>query len=170
MTQYNPFNVKLSNSQLNKLKSTIKNGTEATLNLSSNLIGNSNDEMFLTNPQVLSLHKPFANDSSANTKLSKTQLHKVAQSRGFLGRPSGPLLKISLPLIKNVLKPLAKCVLIQLWLPAAASATDTAIHKRMFGSGATTSIISNEEMNDFMKIVKSLKESGLLIKGGNETI
>ena len=127
-------------------------------------------KLFLTNPQVLSLHKPFANDSSANTKLSKTQLHKIAQSRGFLGRPSGPLLKISLPLIKNVLKPLAKCVLIQLWLPAAASATDTAIHKRMFGSGATTSIISNEEMNDFMKIVKSLKKSGLLIKGGNETI
>ena len=71
-------------------------------------------KLFLTNPQVLRFHKPFANDSSANTKLSKTQLHKIGQSRGFLGNPSGPFLKISLTLIKNVLKPLAKSFLIQL--------------------------------------------------------
>ena len=50
-------------------------------------------KLFLSNPQVLRFHKPFANDSSANTKLSKTQLHKIGQSRGFLGRPSGPFLK-----------------------------------------------------------------------------
>ena len=66
--------------------------------------------------------------------------------------------------MKNVLKPLAKSVLIPLGL-AAASATVAAVHKKIFGSGATTLIISNEEMHDIMKIVKSLEESGLLIKG-----
>ena len=75
-----------------------------------------------------------------------------------------------MPLIGNVLKPLAKSVLIQLGLTAAASATDTAIHKKKFGSGFTTLIISNEEMNDTMKIVKFLEEFGLLIKGVSETI
>ena len=67
-------------------------------------------------------------------------------------------------------KPLAKRVLIQLGLIAAASATDAAIHRKMFGSGRTALIISNEEMNDFMKIVKSVEESGLLIKGFSETV
>ena len=67
--------------------------------------------------------------------------------------------------MKNVLKPLAKSVLIPLGLTAAASASDKAIHKKMFGSGNTTLIISNEKMDDIMKIIKSLKESGLLIKG-----
>ena len=69
-----------------------------------------------------------------------------------------------MPLIENVLKPLAKNVLMPLGLTAAVLATDVAIHKKMFGSGFTTLIISNEEMNDIMKIVKSLEESGLLIK------
>ena len=72
----------------------------------------------------------------------------------------GPLVKTGLPLMKNVLKPLAKRVLIPLGLTAAPSKTDTAVHKKMFGSGVTTLIISNEEMNDIMKIVKSLEESG----------
>ena len=85
----------------------------------------------------------------------------------------------------NVLKPLAKSVLIPLGLTAAASATDAAIHKKIFGSGMrprmlpsrpsdltrqTTLIISNEEMNDITKIIKSLDESGLLIKGVSKTI
>ena len=72
--------------------------------------------------------------------------------------------------MKNVLKPLAKTVLIPLGLTSAASATDAAIQKKIFGSGTTTLIISNEEMNDVMKIFKSLEESGLLIKGIIETI
>ena len=72
--------------------------------------------------------------------------------------------------MKNVLKPLAKSVLIPLGLAAAVSATDAAIHKKMFGSGVTTFIISIEEMNDIMKIVKSLEEPGLLIKSVSETI
>ena len=73
-------------------------------------------------------------------------------------------------LIGHVFKPLAESVLIPLRSTAAASVTDVAIHKKMFGSGFTTSIISNEEMNDIMKIVSSLEESGLLIKGVRETI
>ena len=74
-----------------------------------------------------------------------------------------------MPLIGNVLKPLAKNVLLPLGLTVVASATDAAIHKKMFRSGFTTLIISNEEIND-MKIVESLKNSGLLITGVNETI
>ena len=91
-------------------------------------------------------------------KLSKTLLHRIWQSGGFLGRFLGPLLKSGFPLIENVLKPLAKSVLIPLGLTAAASATDAGIHKKIFESGMTTLIISNEEMNDIMKIVKSLEE------------
>ena len=125
----------------------------------------------MTNTQVSKLHKAFANNSSANIKLSKTQLHKVAQSGGFLDRLLGSFLKSGLPLIGNLPKPLAKIVLIPLRLTTAASATDAAIHKKMFGSGMTTLIISNEEMNHIMKIVKYLEESVLLIiKGVSETI
>ena len=85
------------------------------------------------------------------------QLHKKIQSGGFLGRTFGALLKTGLSLMKNVLEPLTKSVLISLGLIAAALARDTAINKKMFGSSATTLIISNEEMNDIMKEVKSLK-------------
>ena len=116
--------------------------------------------MFLTNTQVSRLRKAFANSSSANIKLSKTQLHKIGKSGGFLGRL----------LVGNVLKRLAKTVLKPLGLTAAASAIDTAFHKKSFGSGVTILIISNEEMNDFIKIVKSLEKSGLLIKGVSEEI
>ena len=97
-------------------------------------------------------------------------MHKIGQSGDFLGRLLGPLLTSGLPLIGNVLKPLANSVLTPLGSPLAASVTDASNHKKMFGSGATTLIISNEEMNDFMKIVKSLEESGLLIKSISERI
>ena len=90
--------------------------------------------MLLTNTQVLKLRKAFANGSSANIKLSKTQLHKTVQSGGLLGRLLGPVLKTRLPLIGNVLKPLAKSVLTPLGFTAAASATDPTIHQKMFGS------------------------------------
>ena len=136
MTQYNTLNVKLSNSQLNKLKSGIKNNTEVSLKISSNVIGDSNDEnnfprkLLLTNTKVSRFCKAFANNSSANIKLSKTQLHKMGYSGGLLGRLLGPLLKTRLSLIGNVIKPWAKNVLILLVLTAAAaaSATDSAIH------------------------------------------
>ena len=184
MTQYNTLNIKLSNLQLSNWKSEMKNNTEATLKISSNVVCDSDyehnflDKLLLTNTQVSKLCKAFANGSSANIKLSKTQLHKIGQSGGFLGRLLGPLLKTGLPLIGNVLKPLAKSVLIPLGLTAAASATDRVIHKKMCVSGcpldvashATTLIISDEEINDIIKIVKSLEELGLLIKGVSETI
>ena len=73
-------------------------------------------------------------------------MHKIEQSGGFLGRPCGPLLKTKLFIMKNVVKPLAKSVLILLGLTVGASATDAAIHKKIFGSGITTLTISNEEM------------------------
>ena len=126
MTQYNTLNVKLSNSQLNKLKSGIKNNTEVSLKISSNVIGDSNDEnnfprkLLLTNTKVSRLCKAFASNSSANIKLSKTQLHKMGYSGGLLGRLLGPLLKTRLSLIGNVIKPWAKNVLILLVLTAAA--------------------------------------------------
>ena len=97
-------------------------------------------------------------------------MHKIGQSGGFLGRSLELLLKTGLPLIGNVLKPLAKSVLIPLVLTAAASITDLSIHKEIFGSGPTTLIISNKKMNDVTKIVKSLEESGLLIEEVSETI
>ena len=129
MTQYNSLNVKLSNSQLNKFKSAIKNETEVVLRLSSNMIGDNENnvphKLLLTNRQVA-----FSNYLSTDIKLSKTQLSKMIQSGGFLGRLLGPLLKTGLPLIKNVIKPLAKSVLIPLGLTAAASAADAGIHKK----------------------------------------
>ena len=117
------------------------------MKISSNVVGDFNDEnnflykLLLANTQVSMLRKAFANNSSVNLKLWNG----------------------------NVLKPLAKNVLIPLGL-ASASATDAAIHKKKFGSGVTTLIISNEEMNGIIKIVKSLEESGLLVKGITETI
>ena len=126
--------MKLSNSKLNKFKSAIKNETEVVLRLSWNMIGknetNFPHKLLLTDRQVSSLFKSFANNSSADIKLSKTQLWKMIQWRGFLCRLLGPLLKTGLPLIKHVIKPLAKSVLIPLGLTAAASAADAGIHKK----------------------------------------
>ena len=118
MTQYNSLNVKLSNSQLNKLKSSIKNETDVVLRISSSMVGNSNDntnfphELLLTNRQVANIRKAFAKNTSIDIKLL------------------GPLLKTELPLIRNVIKPLAESVLIPLGLTAAASAADAGIHKK----------------------------------------
>ena len=122
--------------------------------------------MLLTNRQVANLCKGFANHSSADIKLSKTQLSKMTQSGGFLGRLLGPLLKTGLPLIKNVIKPSAKSVLIPLGLTAAASAVDAGIHRKILGSGnMTTLVISNNEIEDIIQIVKSLEDFGLLVEG-----
>ena len=96
MTQYTSLNVKLSNLQLNKLKSAIKNETDVVLRISSNMVGNSKDntnfphELLLTNRQVANLPKAFANYLSTDIKLSKTQLSKMIQSGGFLGKLLGP--------------------------------------------------------------------------------
>ena len=135
MTQYSSLNVKLSNSQLNKLKSSIKNETNVVLRISSNMVGNSNDNInfphkfLLTNRQVENIRKAFAKSTSTDIKLSKTLLSKMIQSGGFLGRLLDPLLKPGLSLKKSVIKPLAKSVLIPLGLTAAAAAADAGIHK-----------------------------------------
>ena len=172
MTQYNSLNAKLSNSQLNKLKSSIENENDVVLRIPSNTVSNSNDntnfphELLLTNRQVANIRKALANHSSIDIKLSKTQLSKMIQSGGFLGnlfgKLAGPLMKVAMPLAKNVLAPLG--------LSAAMSAIDGSIKKKMLGSGATTLTISNDEMDDILKIVKSLENSGVLLKGVSETI
>ena len=172
MVQYNSLNVKLSNSQLSKLKSSIKNETDVVLRISSNMVSNSNDnanfphELLLTNRQVANIRKAFAKNTSTYINLSKTQLSKLIQSGGFLGnllgKLAGPLMKVAMPLAKNVLAPLG--------ISAAMSAIDGSIKKKMVGSGTTTLIISNDEMDDILKIVKSLEDSNVLLKGVSETI
>ena len=137
-------------------------------------------KLLLTNRQADNLRKAFPNKSSTNIKLSKIQVSKMIQSGGFLGRLLGPLLKTGLPLIKNVIKSLAKSVLIPLGLTAALSAADGGRHKKILGSGrlhsssfaphSTTLIISNDEMKDIINIFKSLKDSSLLLKGVSETV
>ena len=133
------------------------------LRLSSNMIGNSGDntnfphELLLTNRQVENLRKALVN---------------YLQSGGFLGRLLAPLLRTGLPLMKSVIKTLAKNVLAALELTAAAAAADAGIHKKILGSGHnnTTLIISNDKMDAILKIVKSLEDSGVLLKGVSETI
>ena len=148
------------------------------MTISSTVVGESNDDnsfphkLLLTDIKVSNLRKAFVNGSSANINLSKIQLHKIGHSGEFLGRLLGSILKTELPLMKNVFEPLAKSVLMQSGLTAVAAAPDSAVHKKMFVKSTTTLIISNEEINDIMKIVKSLEESGLLIaiKGVSKTI
>ena len=133
------------------------------------MVGNSDDEsnflhkLLLTNRQVEDLPKAFANHISTDIKLSKAQLTKM-QKGGFL-RFLAPLLKSGLPLLKSVIKSLG-----MLGLTAAASATDAAINKKILGFGTITSIISNDKMNNILKIVKSLEHSGVLLKGVSKTI
>ena len=105
---------------------------------------------------------------STDLKLCKSQLNKIIQSGGFLGsllsKLAGPLMRVAIPFAKNVLAPLG--------ITAAASAIDAGIQKKkkkIHGSGTTTLIISNEEMN-IMKIVKALEDSNILLKGVTKTI
>ena len=146
------------------------NGTNVILRLSSNLIGKSDDEtnfphkLLLTNRQVANLRKAFANLTSTDIKLSKAQSIKMQRSEFF--RFLAPQLNSGLPLLKSVIKPLGMLV-----VTAAASATDPAINKNTLGSGNhTTLIISNDDMQDLFKIVKSLEDSGLLLDGIDETV
>ena len=132
------------------------------------MVGNSDDEtifshkLFLANRAVSNFRKAFANNSSTDIMLSKFQLSKMIQLGGFLGRLLGPLLKAGLPLMKNVIKPLIKSVLIPLELNAQHQQQMQKYIKNILRCGTTTLIISNDEMEDIIKIVKSLEESGLL--------
>ena len=89
MTQYNSLNVKLSNSQINNLKSAVKNGTDVILRLSSNMIGNSDDEanfphkLLLTKRQVANLRKAFVSHTSTDIKLSRAQLAIKSNTNNF---------------------------------------------------------------------------------------
>ena len=141
------------------------------------MIGDYNDEanfpheLLLTDRQVSSIRKAFSNNSLADIKFSKIQLSKMIESGGFLGKLLGPLLKTGLPLIKCVINQLVKSVLIPLGLAAVASAADAGIHKKILGSGGhTTLIMSNKDMEDLTKIVKSLEGSGLLLKRVTESV
>ena len=172
MVEYTKFNVKLSNTQIKKLKDAVKNNTGTTLRISLKMFNGNNllHELLLTARQKTKIRNAFNNNTSIDIKLSKAEINKIIQSGGFFSGLLGPLLKTGLPLIKNVIKPLAKSALIPLGLTAAASAADAGIHKKILGSGNTTLIISNEEMNDVMKIVQALEDSNILLKGVTETV
>ena len=127
-------------------------------------------ELLLTTRQRTKIRNAFNNNTSTNIKLSKAQINKIIQSGGFLGKLLGPLLKTGLPLIKNVIKPLAKSVLIPLVLTAAVSAADAGIHKKILGSCNTSLTIPNKDINDTIKIVQALEDSNILLKGVTETV
>ena len=122
-------------------------------------------ELLITTRQITKLRNAIENNMSTDIKLSKVQISKIIQSGGFLGsllsKIAGPLMKVAAPLAKDILAPLG--------ITAAASAIDGAIQKKIHGSGTTTLIIANEEMNDIMKIVQALENSNILLKGVNKT-
>ena len=126
------------------------------------MVGDDN-KLLLTNKQVKNLRKEFANKSLSDIKLSKTRLSEMVQLGLFLGRIPSPLSETGLPFTKNVVKPLAKSILIPLGLPAAASAADSGIHKKVLGSccsfapKTTTLIISNDKMKGLIEITNLSK-------------
>ena len=108
MVEYTNVNVRLSNSQLKKLKDAVSNNTGTTLGISLKMF-NGNDlprELLLTTRQKTKIRNAFNNNTSTDIKLCNAQINKIIQSGGFLGKLLAPLLKTRLPLIKNVIKPL----------------------------------------------------------------
>ena len=155
MVEYNKINAKLSNLRVSKLKSAVKNNEGTTLRMSAKIFDPQDlpHELFLTTRQTTKLRNAIENNMSADIKLSKAQIKKIVQSGGFLGRLLGPLLKTGQPLLKSVIKPLGV-----LGLTAASSAINACIQKKIYsGSGTTTLVISNEEMDDIKKIVQALE-------------
>ena len=132
MVEYSKVNVKLSDTQLKKLKTAVKNKRVTALRISLKMFNGNYlpHQLLLTTRQKTKLRNSFNNNMSIDLKLSKAQIPKIIQSGGFLGRLLGQLLKTGLTLIKNVIKPLVKSVLIPLGLTAAASAADAGIHKK----------------------------------------
>ena len=131
MVEYRTINAKLSDSQLNKLKSAVKNKQGTTLRMNAEMLiaNNLPHELLLTTRQTTKLRNAIENNMSTDIKLSRAQISKIIQSGGFLGKLLGPLLKTGSPL-KNVIKPSAKSVLIPLGLTAATSAADAGIQKK----------------------------------------
>ena len=167
MVEYNTVNTKLSNSQLNKLESVVKNRQGTTLRMNAKMFNGNNlpHELLLTTRQITKLRNNIENNLQSDIKLSKAQISKVIQSGGFLGKLLGPLLKTGLPLLKSIIKSLGL-----LGLTVASSAIDAGVQKKIYGSGKTALVISNKEMDDIMKIVQALENSGLLIKSVTKTI
>ena len=132
MVEYNTVNVKLSDSQSNMLKNAVKNKQGTTLRMNSKIFNENNlpHELLLTIRQTTKVRNAIENNMSTDIKLSKAQISKIIQSAGFLGKLLGPLIKTGLPLIKIVIKPLTKSILIPLGLTAAASAADAGIQKK----------------------------------------
>ena len=168
MVEYSKVNIKLSDTQLKKPKTAVKNKTRRTLRMNLKML-HGNDllhEVLLTTRQKTKLRNPFNNNMSTDLKLSKTQILKIIQYIGFLGsllsKLAGPLMKVAIPLVKNVLALLG--------ITTAALAIDAGIQKKIHGFGTTALIISNEEMNDIMKIVQVLEDSNILLKGVTKTI
>ena len=167
MVKYTKVNVKLTNLQLSKLKKAVKSNDGATLRISIKNFNKENllHELLLTTRQNTKLRKAINNNMSTDIKFSKAQLKKLIQSGGFLGsllsKIAGPLMKVAMPLAKNVLAPLG--------LTAAMSATDGGIQKKMRGDGIKL-IIEDEDMNDIMKIIKALEKSCILLDGVGKTI
>ena len=167
MVEYSEINCKLTNVQLNKLKKAVKSNEGATLR--SGIKNFNKDEhpheLLLTTRQNTKLSNAIDNNSATDKKLSKAQIKKIIQSGGFLvkllSKLAGPLMKVALPLAKNVLAPLG--------LAASISAIDGSIQKKIHGSGVKL-IIEQEDMNDIMKIIKALENSGTLSKGVSKTI
>ena len=128
MVDYTKVNVKLSNTQLKKLKDAVKNNTRTTLRINSKMFDGNNlpHELLLTTRQKTKIRNAFNNNMSADLKLSKAQINKIIQSGGFLGsllsKLAGPLMKVAIALAKNVLAPLR--------ITAAASAIDAGIQKK----------------------------------------
>ena len=158
MVEYNTVNVKLSNSQLNKLKRAVKNKQGTTLRMNARMLNENNlpHELLLRTRQTTKPRNSIENNMSIEIKLSKAQISKIIQFGGFFGKILGPLLKTGLPLLKSVIKPLEPI--------------DPGVQEKIYGSGTTTLVISNEEMNDIMKIVQALEDSNILLKGVTKTI
>ena len=120
----------------------------------------------LTTRQNTKLRNAISNNMTTDLKLSKAQIKKMIQSGRFLGKLlsklAGPLMKVAMPLAKNVLAPLG--------LTVAMSAIERSIQRKIHGSGTTKLIIENEDMHDIMKIIEALKNSGILLKGMSKTI
>ena len=157
MVEYSKVNVKLSDTQLKKLKTAVKDKTGTTLRMSLKMF-DGNDlphELLLTTRQKTKLRNAFNNNMSIDLKLSKAQISKTIQSGGFLGsllsKLAGSLMNVAIPLAKNILAPLG--------ITAAASAIDAGIHRKSYGSGTTT---SNKEINDIIKIVQTHENSNIL--------
>ena len=102
--------------------------------------------------------------------LLKGTTRKISSQEGGSLNFLKPLMSVGLPLMKDTLTPLAKSVLVPLGLTPAASATNAAVQKKIFGSGTTTLAFSNEGSHDIMKIIESFEESGLFMKGVSEIV